>query len=188
MQVSDADLERSDRELVELAQNSPQAFKVLVDRYWRRLYAFVKRLYFMEHEEVEDVIQEAFLKIYRNLQAFDDTFSFSTWAYQITRNCAIDSLRKKRVRPQTVALTEEEWEQIRVIATEEHDQPFDLVLVKKAIQELPLLYREPFTLFYLEQKTYEEMVDILKKPKGTIASLVSRAKVMVRARITQSSL
>jgi RNA polymerase sigma factor (sigma-70 family) len=78
------------------------------------------------------VIQEAFLKIYRNLQAFDDTFSFSTWAYQITRNCAIDSLRKKRVRPQTVALTEEEWEQIRVIATEEHDQPFDLVLVKKA--------------------------------------------------------
>ncbi len=188
MQVSDVDREYTDRELVELAQRSPQAFKLLVDRYWRRLYAFVKRLYFMEHEEIEDVIQEAFLKIYRNLQAFDDAFSFSTWAYQITRNCAIDSLRKKRVRPQTIALTEEEWEQLRVIATEEQEQPFDLALIKKVIQELPLLYREPFTLFYLEQKTYEEMVDILKKPKGTIASLVSRAKVLVRERANQFSL
>lgn len=188
MSVPVADLERSDRELVTLAQASPRAFALLVERYWRRLYAFVKHLYFMEHEEIEDVLQETFLKIYRHIQGFDDSFSFSTWAYQITRNCAIDHLRKKRVRPQTVVLTDEEWERVRVLTREAQERPFEREALLKAIESLPLRYREPFTLFYLEEKTYEEMVDILKKPKGTIASLVSRAKTLVRERLSSSSL
>jgi RNA polymerase sigma-70 factor (ECF subfamily) len=55
--------------------------------------------------------------------------------------------------------------------------------VKRAIEELPLPYREAFTLFYLEERTYEEMIDILKKPKGTIASLLSRAKKLLQERL-----
>lgn len=188
MQVSDIALEPSDRELVEQARVSPQAFGMLVDRYWRRLYAFLKRLYFLEHEEIEDILQEAFLKMYRHLGAFDQTFSFSTWSYQITRNCAIDSLRKKRARPQTVTLTEEEWERVLVATEEPKDQTLTIEAVTKAVQHLPLKYREPFTLFYLEQKTYEEMVDILKKPKGTIASLLSRAKILLREQLHSPSL
>lgn len=188
MPVSAVLPEHSDRSLVDEAIRSPHAFKLLVDRYWRQLYAFLKRLYFLEHEEIEDILQESFLKIYRNLGAFDDTFSFSTWAYQITRNCAIDSLRKKRVRPQTVSLSEEEWEHILVATMASTDRTFTLEATTKAIQALPLKYREPFTLFYLEQKTYEEMVDILKKPKGTIASLVNRAKVLLREQLHPSTL
>jgi RNA polymerase sigma-70 factor (ECF subfamily) len=177
--------ERSDRELVEQAKTSPQAFKLLVDRFWRRLYAFIKRLYFFEHEEIEDVLQEAFIKIYRNLEGFDDTYSFSTWAYQITRNCAIDTLRKKRVRPQTISFTDEEWDMLKVAAEEEIEgEPHSLEAIKKAITELPIHYREPFTLFYLEGKNYEEMVDILKKPKGTIASSIRRAKLLIQERLS----
>ena len=69
-----------DVELVRRAQTSQADFKLLVDRYWRRLYAFVKRLYFFEHEDIQDIVQEAFIKIYRNLNAFDPSFAFSTWA------------------------------------------------------------------------------------------------------------
>ena len=177
----------SDKDLVEQAKTSQAAFKVLVDRHWRRLYAFVKRLYFFEHEEVQDILQEAFIKIYRNLNAFDASFAFSTWAYQITRNCAIDALRKKRVQPQAFTLEDDEWERLLVATDDTVKGSLHLEEVKHAIARLPLAHREAFTLFYLEEKTYEEMIDILKKPKGTIASLINRAKLMVRKQLEYSA-
>lgn len=176
-----------DAELVRRAQTSQADFKLLVDRYWRRLYVFIKRLYFFEHEDIQDIVQEAFIKIYRNLNAFDPSFAFSTWAYQITRNCAIDVLRKKQVQPKTIALEDEEWEQLVVIAEDQSFCTSQREDLEKALSNLPLKYREAFTLFYLEEKTYEEMIDILKKPKGTIASLLNRAKAMVREQLEKTS-
>lgn len=172
----------SDKELVVLAQTSPHAFKQLVDRYWRRLYTFIKRLYFFQHEDIQDILQEAFIKAYRHLNAFDPSYSFSTWMYQITRNCAIDALRKKRVQPATLSLEDEDLEHLFVASDEQHAHVInaDIEELKTLIQELPLKYREALTLRYLEEKTYEEMVDILKKPKGTIASLVNRAKALLQ--------
>lgn len=177
----------SDAELVREAQASPAAFKILVDRYSGRLYAFLRRSYFFEHEDLQDLMQEAFLRIYRNLNAFDPSFAFSTWAYQIARNTAIDALRKKQSRPQTFALEPEEWERLRSSdeALTDHVQ---IEQMRRAIAELPLQYREAFTLFYLEEKTYEEMMDILKKPKGTIASLLSRAKKLLQEQLSHASL
>lgn len=178
----------SDKELVEQAQSSQIAFKALVDRHWRRLYVFVKRLYFFEHEEIQDIVQEAFIKLYRNLNAFDPSFAFTTWMYQITRNCAIDALRKKQVRPHMIALEDDEWERLLVATEDGVKEGIEIEDMQRAVLALPLKYREAFTLFYLEEKTYEEMMDILKKPKGTIASLISRAKAMVRQELESPSL
>jgi RNA polymerase sigma-70 factor (ECF subfamily) len=84
-------------------------------------------------------------------------------------------------------LEPEEWERLRSSdeALTDHVQ---LEQMRKAIAELPLPYREVFTLFYLEEKTYEEMMDILKKPKGTIASLLSRAKKLLQEQLSHTSL
>lgn len=172
-----------DAELVRQAQQSPAAFKTLVDRYSGRLYAFLRRSYFFEHEDLQDVLQDTFLRLYRNLNAFDPSFAFSTWAYQIARHTAIDALRKKQTRPQAFALEQDEWDRIASSAHEVLGQDLHLEEVKRAIEELPLPYREAFTLFYLEERTYEEMIDILKKPKGTIASLLSRAKKLLQERL-----
>lgn len=177
----------SDKELVVLAQTSSQAFKQLVDRYWRRLYTFIKRLYFFQHEDIQDILQEAFIKAYRNLNGFDPSYSFSTWIYQITRNCAIDALRKKRVQPALLSLDMEDVEHLFVSADEHqaHIANMDVEVLKQMIGDLPLKYREALTLRYLEEKTYEEMVDILKKPKGTIASLVNRARTLLQTQATE---
>ena len=175
-------LSPSDKELVKQAQTSSQAFKQLVDRYWRRLYAFIKRLYFFQHEDIQDILQEAFMKAYRHLNAFDESYSFSTWIYQITRNTAIDALRKKRVQPSVLSLDDDESGQL-VAALDERPQHIlnaDIAQLKQLILNLPLKYREALTLRYLEERSYEEMVDILKKPKGTVASLVNRAKVLLQ--------
>ena len=177
----------SDKDLVILAQTSSLAFKELVDRYWRRLYAFIQRLYFFQHEDVQDILQEAFIKAYRHLNAFDHSFSFSTWMYQITRNCAIDALRKKRVQPTSVSLDDQDLEHIFVASDDVHAHIIhaDVHTLMELIANLPLKYREALTLRYVEERTYEEMVDILKKPKGTIASLVNRAKVLLQEQAHQ---
>ena len=177
----------SDKELVILAQTSSSAFKPLVDRYWRRLYTFIKRLYFFQHEDIQDILQDAFIKAYRHLHSYDPSYAFSTWMYQITRNCAIDALRKKRTQPTQVSLEDEDMEHLFLAADEQHAHVLqaDTAQLKQLIQDLPLKYREALTLRYLEERTYEEMVDILKKPKGTIASLVNRARALVQTDATK---
>ena len=159
----------------------------MVDRYWRRLYTFIKRLYFFQHEDIQDILQDAFIKAYRHLHSYDPSYAFSTWMYQITRNCAIDALRKKRTQPTQVSLEDEDMEHLFLAADEQHAHVLqaDTAQLKQLIQDLPLKYREALTLRYLEERTYEEMVDILKKPKGTIASLVNRARALVQTDATK---
>lgn len=182
--------EVSDRWLVMESLASPQAYKTLVDRYWRRLYSFIRRLYFLNHEDIQDVLQEAFLKAYRNLNAFDTSLSFSTWIYQITRNAAIDALRKRHRQPFMCSIDEEDVERLLVGSNElhQHISREQHEILNRVLTELPIQYREVLTLRYLEEKTYEEMVDILKKPKGTIASLVNRGRVMLVGRLKAQGL
>ncbi len=179
---------RADAELLQLAPGSQEAFSVLVDRYHKRLYTFVKRLYFLEHEEIEDILQESFIKLYRNLHAYNPSFAVSTWLYQLTRHIAIDYLRKKRIQPKTIVLEDDEWERVAIATPLFSAHTMDMERVKQTLLKLPLAYREAFTLFYLEEKTYEEMIDILKKPKGTIASLLNRAKKMMRNELERTLL
>jgi len=85
----------TDEEIVEFSKNNPDAYKALVLRYWDKLFYFVKRIAYFSNEDTEDVLQEVFIKVYRYLNDFDDSFKFSTWIYQITRNCVVDEIRKK---------------------------------------------------------------------------------------------
>lgn len=172
----------ADKELVALSIKSPDNFGILMGRYWDCLFRFIRRISYFEKEDIEDILQESFIKIYKNLNAFDDSLKFSTWAYQIAHNATIDAIRKKSVRPQSAGL--EEADLMKIFKSEENPEK-DLIFkesvdkIRKAIEKLPIKYREALVLRFLEEKTYDEMVDILKKPKGTVASLVNRGRKMV---------
>lgn len=169
----------TDEKLVELAKNDPDVFAVLVSKYWDRLFYFIKRISGFVNEDIEDVLQEVFIKVYRNLNAFDDSFKFSTWIYQIARNAAIDESRKKKSRPRGIDLEEEELIKIfksSVDIQKDLQYKDDIKLIKKIIHAMPNKYREVMILRFLEEKSYDEIMDIIKKPKGTVASLVNRGK------------
>jgi len=175
-------LKLTDEELVELAKKNPDNFEALVVRYQGRLFYFVKRISYFSSEEIEDVLQETFIKVYRNLNGFDRDMKFSTWIYQITRNCAIDAMRKKRVRPQNVQLEDQELVAIfrsSVDIESEAIMKESFNKIKNIINKLPFKYREVMILRFLEEKSYEEIMDIVKKPKGTVAALISRGRKMV---------
>jgi RNA polymerase sigma-70 factor (ECF subfamily) len=180
--MNDLNHESSDVEIVEKAKSNPDSFGILVKRYSQRLFRYVKRISYFTDPDIEDILQEAFIKAYRNLNDFDTTMKFSTWMYQITRNTCIDSIRKHKSRPSVVDLDDED---ILHFLTDGNDPSRELRIndslekIKIIIHDLPLKYREVMVLKFLEEKSYEEIMDIIKKPKGTVASLINRGRKLL---------
>lgn len=175
----------SDTELLNQAKKNPEAFGALMERYEAPLRRYLRRLTGWENEEVSDILQESFIKAYRYLNDYDETLKFSTWLYRITHNQAIDTLRSAQVRPFLSSFSLEDVEQfLPDIDTEgQFLQQDDLAKVREAILSLPLVYKEVLILRFLEEKSYEEIVDILKKPKGTIATLIKRGRALLLDRL-----
>lgn len=169
----------SDNQLVELAKSNPDVFEELVNRYWRRLFSYVRRISYFSNEDIEDILQDVFIKTYKNLNSFDEKLKFSSWVYRITRNCTIDAIRKKHSRPVISQMDMSEAVNLFKSSTDlegEVSKKDDLERIEKIIKSLPLKYREVMILKFSEEKTYDEIIDILKKPKGTVASLINRGK------------
>ncbi len=175
--------EKSDSELVNLVLKNQDIFEHLVDRYEKKLNRYVHRLTGLDTESIEDILQEAFIKVYVNLNDYDPEYSFSSWVYRITHNEAINYLRKNN-KVTTVPLENDNKENanlIEVLKSEidvaEEISRKDLVeRIRKAISMLPNKYREILILRYIEDLNYEEISDILRMPMGTVATTINRAK------------
>src|SRR5664279_5870554 len=89
----------SDSVLIEAAKKNPEIFGVLMERYEEPLSRYLIRLTSWGKEEVEDILQETFIKAYRNLNDVDPDLKFSSWLYRIAHNQAIDALRHHSARP-----------------------------------------------------------------------------------------
>lgn len=178
----------SDKQLVLLAKKNPDDFQAIMARYWNRLFGYVKRMSYFSQEDIEDILQEVFVKIYRYLNDYDDSMTFSTWIYKITRNCVIDEIRKRKSRPKDVWLEANEWRNIfrdKLNLEKELSAKISLEKVIKIIEKLPFEYKEVLILRFLEEKNYEEIMDILQKPKGTIASLIARGRTLLLKEIKE---
>lgn len=171
--------EITDNELAEASKSNPDAFGELVFRYQDKLTRFVRRISFFCLEDIEDIVQETFIKTYRSLNIFETDLKFSTWIYQIARNTTIDAIRKKQTRPSTVCFEQDDlikflrsdYDMQASIETKEM-----LNKMQDIIKTLPLKYREVMVLRFLEEKNYEEIMDIVQKPKGTVAALINRGR------------
>jgi RNA polymerase sigma-70 factor (ECF subfamily) len=174
----------SDEDLVEEVLRNPENLSFLIDRYWEQLFYFVKRISYFSPDDIEDILQEVFIKVYRNINSFDSSYKFSTWVFQITRNTTIDAIRRKAVRPQEFSFDQGDLKQIlvesglgieeRIINNEKMKK------VEEIIKGLPFKYREVMILKFLEEKSYEEIVDVIRRPKGTVASLLNRGRKMFK--------
>ena len=182
--MRDLDWEKkSDKELVELTLKNPDYYECIISRYEAKLMHYIRRITNVEKETAEDILQEVFLKIYKNLHEYDEDFKFSSWIYRITHNEAISYFRKQKARPEVVNL--ENDEEIDILGTLPADTNLRDDYVQKELSHkvrdiialLPDNYRTVLVLRYMEEKSYEEMADILQKPTGTVATLINRAKV-----------
>lgn len=168
-----------DLELVRKSLEVVDWFSCLYERYEQRLKHYLRT--FAGLTDAEDVLQEAFVKIWLNLNGYDPSFSFSAWVYRIVHNEAVSALRKRRSysKDKTLELNEELVEAfISDLGEEEQAGKIDLDenLVKETLRGIAAKYKDVLVLRYLEGMGYSEISDVLKIPEGTVATRINRAK------------
>jgi RNA polymerase sigma-70 factor (ECF subfamily) len=187
--VSERDI---DRQLVERAQRGDKrAFELLVEKYQRKLGRLLSR-FIRDPSEVEDVMQEAFIKAYRALPGFRGDSAFYTWLYRIGINTAKNYLAALRRRaPTSTEIDAEEaegyddGERLRDLNT-----PENMLLSKEvadavnaSMEELPQELRTAIQLREMEGMSYEDIARIMNCPIGTVRSRIFRAREAIAERL-----
>lgn len=179
MLIQEKDInEKTDNELVALTLEDKGYFLYLLRRYENKLKRYIYRISNFSSEEAEDILQEVFLKVYKNLNDFDPNLKFSSWIYRITHNQVVSHHRQNLARPKVVEIDEVVINKIK----DEFDLEEELQLnyqkeeISHVLDNLKPKYQEILILRFFEEKSYEEISDILKKPSGTVATLIHEAK------------
>ena len=183
----------SDEEIVSMALRDKAFFAHIVFRYEDKLSRYIMRLGVRNTEDREDTLQEIFIKIYKNLNGFDTSLSFSSWVYRIAHNEAISAYRKQNVRPEGHLIYEGNEHVARemtmeVGAEKEFDVHINAQEVYRALFEVDEKYRMVLILRFFEHKEYEEISDILKIPKGSVGTLLHRGKKQLKEKIDTKQL
>ena len=173
--------------LIERAMGGDAAsFNTLMEAHERRMYAVALRMC-GNHEDAQDCLQEAMLRIYRAISGFKAQSSFSTWVYRITMNACLDELRKRKSRPNTSldGLLDTGWSPVDGGESPEgHAMRREMRRVlQRCIGELPEDMRAAVVLRDVEGYSYEEIAGILEANVGTIKSRISRGRERLREKI-----
>ncbi|MCH7817934.1 MAG: sigma-70 family RNA polymerase sigma factor [Candidatus Marinimicrobia bacterium] len=176
----------SDEDLIARFQNGDEyAFDEIVHRYKDRLVNFVFR-FLGQIDEAEDIVQDTFLKVYKNKNAYENIARFSTWIYTIAGNLAKTELRKRKRRRifsiSRMGPDEKEFELPTSDKSpeEDADSRFTEKIIQTAIQELPEKFRTVVILRDIQELSYDEISMILEVPLGTVKSRVNRARLKLR--------
>ena len=171
----------SDRDLMKnVLAGDMKAFECLVDRYKVKLLNLIFRM-LGNREESEDILQETFLRVYRERQSYDFAYQFSTWIYTIALNLTKNELRKrKRYSFLGIDLVSNR----REFAVETSGNPTRISLfLEKAIASLPKKYKSAFLMRDINQLSYERISETLGIPLGTVKSRVNRARGILRKKL-----
>lgn len=171
--------EPTDVELVrQVLAGQVDRFEILVRRY-QRLVATAALRMGTPRQEVEDVCNEVFYKVFRSLKRYRPTHALSTWLYRITVNAALDRRRAHR--------HDSQMDEIPDSLTDDRPSPHQEAAVQEragilheALGRLPDHYRTPLVLAHIEGLAVEEVARVLNLPEGTIKSRLFRARAMLK--------
>lgn len=168
-----------DEEIASLVQGGDQdSYGALIERYEKKLTRYGRRFLY-DYDDIEDVVQEVFLKAYTHINSFDTKRSFSSWIYRIAHNEYINVLKKKKSTSFFSLFEFDTFFPHLVAGKSPYDEAIEKeekVRVENAVAKLDVKYKEPLLLFLYEDKSYEEISDILEIPKATVGVRIMRAK------------
>ena len=177
----------ADAELVRLAQaGDERAFQALVVKYQRRIARHVAR-YVKRANDVEEVVQDAFMRAYRGLASYRGDASFYSWLYRIASNAAFSFLKKNAGELPAAdersddgfepGLTDEQTPE-RVLLARQIGE-----VVERAMARLQPELAEALVLFEVEGKSYKEIAQMLGTPIGTVRTRIFRAREFIARRL-----
>lgn len=180
-------MELSDEQLIDAYRKGDEAALItLIERHFKSIYSYAYR--FVHNAiEAEDIVQETFIKVWRQLPRFKDGIGIRPWLYRIARNTAIDYLRKKKHIPfsqfgeegEEVAFEDTDTNILEAAIAREESS-----ILNDAIMRLPEHYREVLVLRAEQDMTFEEIATTLDKPLNTVKSSYRRGLVLLQKIIT----
>ncbi|MBN2519666.1 MAG: RNA polymerase sigma factor [Bacteroidales bacterium] len=160
----------SDKELIELFQkgdNKNYAFNLLIKKYQKKIYWHIRKI-IINHDDADDVTQNTFIKIFKNLNNFRQDSELFTWIYRIATNEAISFLNKKRRRI-LLPLVDVEQGLINSLKDDPYFNGDELQLkLQEAVLKLPEKQRIIFNMKYFDDMKYEQIAEILKTSVGAL--------------------
>ena len=187
---------KKDKDIVILVSSwNLDAFYCIVEKYENKLLKYVFRITNVDLEEAENLLQEVFIKVYRNINEYNDSLSFSSWIYRIAHNITIDYYRKNKDK-QSISLQTDDEGYMNLIEilespsnTENEYKNKELTkIIVTILDSLDAKYKEILVLKFLEDKNYSEISDILKMPEWTVATLINRWKKQFKAHADEKNL
>lgn len=182
----------TDNEVVIMTLQDRDSFGILIERYEAKLRRYMIRLGLRNNDDQDDVLQEVFIKAYKNLHSFDTGLSFSSWLYRIAHNETMTWFRRRQVRPEGYLVSDGEAV-LELVASSQAslETQFDARLseeeVSSALRVIDPKYREVLVLRFFEHKEYEEISDILQIPVGSVGTLLHRGKKQLAGVLNQES-
>ncbi len=164
-------IKTTENQLIQDLKKKPNdtAFATLVTTFQERLYWHIRHMV-KNHEDTDDILQNVFIKVHRNIENFKGDSKLYTWLYRIATNEAITFLNKRAKHYQ---ISNEDL-QDRLIDSLESDVYFEgneiQLKLQRAIQKLPAKQQEVFRMKYFEDLTYEQLSDILGTSTGALKS------------------
>jgi len=168
------------------------AFNDLVRKYEKQVYNFAYRLT-GNYDDANDVAQDAFLRVFNAIGTFRGDSSFSTWLFRITTNVFLDERKKAKAHPQTSLDEYLELGESSVARQIEDPSPTPEAVLEeseraqilsKAVDDLPEYQRAMVTLYHTQQKSYEEIAEIMDLPIGTVKSRLNRARLALKEKLS----
>jgi RNA polymerase sigma-70 factor (ECF subfamily) len=180
------DANLNDEELAAKIQTGEkEAFTELFNRYEKKILRYGQRFLY-SYEDLEDAVQDVFIKAYKNIQSFTVSKKFSTWLYRIAHNTFINVIKKKGREP----LSFFDFDVLIQLPTKPLPSVADAFIQKESkeflmnhLRELAPKYREPLILYYLEELDYKEIAEILHLPTSTVGVRLARAKAALKKNI-----
>jgi RNA polymerase sigma-70 factor (ECF subfamily) len=171
--------DKSDEEIVELLKaGNKDIFAEIIDRYESKMVRYGSR-YFKDKEDVTDLVQDVFVKVYTNIKSFSSGERFSPWIYRIAHNTFVNKIAWKSIR-NYISIDADEFLPHSLPAPEnvmrESIKREERELMSSHIAELPEKYKTPLILFFYEDQSYEEISEVLKIPISTVGVRIKRGK------------
>lgn len=172
--------QETDTHLIIAAQKGDTlAFEQIVKQWERPLFSYVARM-MRRQEDVEEIVQESFYKVYRALWRYDHTKKFSTWIYTITKRTTYDWLRKKRSRRELYILDDPD----SLFETADPSTPYkeidNKIDVLRALKHLPKKYQTILRYYYWNQRSYREIGKLVNIPINSVKTSLRRAKIALK--------
>lgn len=166
-----------DEEIVELVyKQDKKIYTEIIRRYQEKLRRYIFNIV-QDEGKAEDILQETFIKAFINLRGFDKNKKFSSWIYRIAHNESVNIVKKYKKQ---FSLKENLNLDSGIDIEDEFIKKELRGKVRNCLNQIPVDYREVLTLYFFEEKTYEEISEILRMPKSTVGTKIKRAKALMK--------